>query len=237
MDIPADTSAPFQTRAGEFTCLSVTDEGCGITPKVSAHIFEPFFTTKEPGRGTGLGLATVYGIVQQHQGWIEVESEPGVGTTFRVYLPRLSVAIASETAAPETKPDLSGRGETIMLVEDETSVRTVLRIFLERAGYRIIECASGSAALDLWPKHRGEINLLLTDMVMPGAFGGVQLAQKLLKDRPDLKVIITSGFSANLDKDRKKFATPIAFIPKPFEQKKVLAVVRAELDAQKIARK
>jgi DNA-binding NtrC family response regulator len=160
-----------------------------------------------------------------------VESHPGIGTTFRIYLPRLLGPLDPQATAPEIQTDLAGRGETILLVEDELSVRTILRIMLERAGYQVIECSSGTAALELWPKHQAEVNLLMTDMVMPGAVGGVKLAQKLLKEKPDLKVIITSGYSANLNKDRKKFDVEIAFIPKPYEQKNVLAVVRARLDA------
>ena len=224
--LPAESRA----RAGEFTCLSVVDEGSGMTPELMAHIFEPFFTTKVAGRGTGLGLATVYGIVQQHLGWIEVESQPGAGTQFRIYLPRVAAANGASDSAASTQPDVAGRGEMIMIVEDEASVRTILRILLERAGYRVVECASGAAALVLWTKHRTDIKLLITDMVMPGAFGGVQLAQKLLKERPELKVIITSGYSSTLSKDRKKFDVEIAFIPKPFEQKNVLSVVRRQLD-------
>ena len=224
--LPAESRA----RAGEFTCLSVVDEGSGMTPELMAHIFEPFFTTKQAGRGTGLGLATVYGIVQQHLGWIEVESQPGAGTQFRIYLPRVAAANGASDSSAAAQPDLAGRGEMIMIVEDEASVRTILRILLERAGYRVVECASGAAALVLWTKHRTDIKLLITDMVMPGAFGGVQLAQKLLKERPELKVIITSGYSSTLSKDRKKFDVEIAFIPKPFEQKNVLSVVRRQLD-------
>ena len=224
--LPAESRA----RAGEFTCLSVVDEGSGMTPELMAHIFEPFFTTKLAGRGTGLGLATVYGIVQQHLGWIEVESQPGAGTQFRIYLPRVAAANGASDSSAAAQPDLAGRGEMIMIVEDEASVRTILRILLERAGYRVVECASGAAALVLWTKHRTDIKLLITDMVMPGAFGGVQLAQKLLKERPELKVIITSGYSSTLSKDRKKFDVEIAFIPKPFEQKNVLSVVRRQLD-------
>ena len=229
----SDPALPSESRArpGDFTCLTVVDEGMGMAPELMAHIFEPFFTTKQAGRGTGLGLATVYGIVQQHLGWIEVESRPGTGTTFRVYLPRVTSVLGAANPIVVAQPDLAGRGELLMIVEDETSVRTILRILLERAGYRVLECASGAAALVLWAKHRADIKLLVTDMVMPGAFGGVQLAQKLLKERPDLKVIITSGYSSTLSKDRNKFDVEIAFIPKPFEQKNVLSVVRAQLDS------
>ncbi len=235
----ADATTPPESRAraGEFTCLSVTDEGCGMTPEVMVHMFEPFFTTKEVGRGTGLGLATVYSIVQQHRGWIEVASQPGQGTTFRIYLPRLLDPHTPEPVISLTPPDLAGHGETILVVEDEASVRTILRIMLERAGYRVLESASGAAALELWPKHREEIELLITDMVMPGAFGGVQLAQKLRKEKPELKIIIMSGYSDNLDQDRKKFDVEIAFIPKPFMKGKVLATVRTQLDAPPAAKK
>lgn len=158
-------------------------------------------------------------------------SVPAAGTAFRVLQPHGESAGEDATSGVTAPPDPAGRGELLMIVEDETSVRTILRILLERAGYRVLECASGAAALELWSKHRAEIKLLITDMVMPGAFGGVQLAQKLLKEQPGLKVIITSGYSSTLSRDRKKFDVEIAFIPKPFERKNVLRIVRAQLDS------
>ena len=226
---PAKLARP---REGDFTCLSVCDEGCGMTPEVLAHIFEPFFTTKEPGQGTGLGLATVYGAVRLHGGWIEVESQPGAGTTFLVYLPRIPTVSAATTAAPSPHLEKSGRGETILIVEDEAPVRNMLRLLLERSGYRVLDCASGTAALTLWPHHRTEVKLVITDMMMPDGLSGVDLIKKLITDRPDLRAILISGYSANLERDRKEAGIALDFIAKPFALKDVLATIRASLDAK-----
>jgi hypothetical protein len=225
------SQAPSPLRAGDFTCLSVTDDGCGMPPEIVAHIFEPFFTTKEAGRGTGLGLATVYGVAQQHQGWIEVESQPGAGTTFRVYLPRSSRAHAPAHAAPSAQQAPPARGETIFLVEDEGAVRKFLRTLLGRAGYRVIECASGSEALELWPRHKAEVDLLLTDIVMPGGVNGVQLAQALRAETPGLRIILMSGFDANLGQDRAELGSEVGFLAKPFATAALFSALRARLDA------
>ena len=219
-------------RAGTFVCLRVTDHGCGMPPEVLEHIFEPFFTTKEQGQGTGLGLATVYGIVQQHHGWIEVDTEVGVGTTFRVYLPAIKTAPAPAFDETPTHLKKSGRGETILVVEDEHAVRSLLCLLLQRSGYHVLEAASGVAAQALWPEHRKEIRLLITDLVMPDGVSGADLAKALLVDRPDLRIIFISGYSPTLGKDRKTFGFDVEFISKPFELQHVLAAVRTQLDAR-----
>ena len=226
---PAKLARP---REGDFTCLSVRDEGCGMTPEVLAHMFEPFFTTKAPGQGTGLGLATVYGAVRLHEGWIEVDSLPGVGTTFRVYLPMIPPVSLATTAAPSPHLEKSGRGETILIVEDETTVRKMLRLLLERAGYRVLDSASGAAALALWPHHRTEVKLVITDMIMPDGVSGLDLVKQLVADRPDLRAIVISGYGAALQRDRQAPGLALDFIAKPFALKTVLDTIRTSLDAK-----
>ncbi len=187
-----------ELHARRFICLAVKDTGHGIDAATIGQIFEPFFTTKEPGKGTGMGLATVYGIVRQHDGWIEVDAQPGRDTTFRVFLP-LSVENLAEPAAvipgtlPFSKPPPRS---TILVVEDEDLLREFVNKALERLGYRTRTAADGHKALQIWAEHRDEIAVLFTDVVMPESLSGHQLAQKLLLDRPDLKVIFTSGYSA-----------------------------------------
>jgi PAS domain S-box-containing protein len=167
-----------EARAGEFACLVVSDTGTGIDPEVLPHIFEPFFTTKEIGKGTGLGLATVYGIVKQHQGWIEVSSQVGEGSTFRVFLPAIPTP-AQPMATSEAGAAIRGGKETILLVEDEHAVRMATQRVLESKGYTIREAASAREALELWQCHAGEIALLLTDIIMPGEMTGRELAERL----------------------------------------------------------
>jgi len=173
-----------EARAGNFIRLRVADTGTGMDASTMQHIFEPFFTTKEVGRGTGLGLATVYGIVKQHDGWVEVNSEPGVGSAFDVFFPAtqtMAVASGEATVAPAT---VSRGTETIFVVEDEPVLREMARGILENCGYRIVEAGSGREALEVWRAYAGEIDLLLTDMVMPEGISGVELAVQLLASRP-----------------------------------------------------
>ena len=214
---------------GDFSCLSVIDTGSGMTREVQERMFEPFFTTKAIGQGTGLGLATIHGNVQQHQGWIEVASTPGEGTQMRIFLPRLSGTPTAGKKAPGPK-DLAGRGETILLVEDQPMVRRLVASALTRAGYRVIESESGAAALESWPKHRQEIDLLLTDVVMPGGVDGPALAKKLLAERPELKVILMSGYDASRAADRASLGADVDFVAKPFVMSEVLRVIRQRLD-------
>jgi signal transduction histidine kinase/CheY-like chemotaxis protein len=221
-------------RPGEFSCLQVTDQGCGMTPEVMTRIFEPFFTTKDVGEGTGLGLATVYGIVLQHQGWIEVESQPNHGSTFRVFLPRVLHPTSYHVIQPPRDPPKGG-GETILVVEDEPSVLNILYIALSRAGYEVIGSPSGVDALEIWPQHRNAVRLVLTDMVMPGGIGGAVLAKRLLADKPGLSVIFMSGYSIALDHDRLSWGAGAEFIAKPFSLDHVLQVVRERLDAANAA--
>jgi CheY-like chemotaxis protein len=221
--------AEARRRPGRFLCLSVSDTGTGIAPEHLERIFEPFFTTKDIGKGTGLGLATVFGIVEQHKGWIEVETQVGIGTAFHIYLPYHE----SET---DTNPEHSlksrerGGTETILLVEDELSVRELARDILLKNGYRVFEAESGVAALGVWQQHQADIHLLVTDLVMPGYFTGQELSQRLLSDKPALKVILTSGYHDEMMTEDSKLRHAPNFLPKPFTYDELLRKVRTALD-------
>lgn len=220
-----------EARVGTFVCLRVSDTGSGIPQKLLTRIFEPFFTTKEVGKGTGLGLATVYGIVKQHQGWIEVLSQMNEGTTFRVFLP--ATTKVSEPVRPKPTPEkIAGGSERILVVEDEPDLRGLVRDILRHHGYQVLEAGSGPEAVPIWQKHADEIDLLLTDIVMPGNMTGRELADKLLKQRPDLKVIYTSGYSVEtLGKDLS-IKRGINFLPKPYQPSTLVKMVRECLDAK-----
>jgi len=218
------------SRAGLFVCLTVTDTGCGMDSKTLERIFEPFFSTKEVGKGTGLGLATVYGIVKQHQGWVEVTSEVGVGSTFKIYFPAATKpgeAVTEPGAAPES---VRGGKETILLVEDEPVLREFVGEVLHQFEYRVVEASSGVEALRVWDEHEGRIDLLLTDMVMPEGMTGHDLAAQLRKRQPGLKVIFTSGYSAEtMGKDFS--SNDGLFLPKPYLPAQLAQLVRQCLDA------
>ncbi len=212
-------------RAGVFVCLSVRDNGCGIAPEILPAIFEPFFTTKETGKGTGLGLATVFGIVQQHRGWIDVESAVGRGTEFRIYLPQLVRCEGPPALRPSLKI-MHGGSETILLAEDDPMLRASVRTTLSRLGYHVIDAANGAAALGIWRQKRDEIKLLLTDMVMPGGMTGKILAAHIRQENPALKVIYMSGYCAEIVPLRDG----ADFIAKPFQAHRLAALVRRCLD-------
>ncbi len=228
-----DIAAHADRRVGQFVTLSVSDTGCGMSEETRKRIFEPFFTTKEVGRGTGLGLATVYGIVRQHQGWIEVRSEPGKGSTFRIFLPARSTAVRPEVGSSGSGP-LPRGDETILLVEDEAAVRNTTARWLQLFGYRVIVAANGREAAALWPAHRHEIALLLTDMIMPEGLTGLDLVRRFRSDQPDLKVIITSGYSAEMVSRGIPSEVGIIYLPKPCEAKRLLVTVRNCLDQRQI---
>jgi CheY-like chemotaxis protein len=230
IEFDADSAAQSpQGRAGAFVCVSVTDTGHGIAPEILPRIFEPFFTTKDVGKGTGLGLATVFGIMQQHQGWVTVYSEVGKGTTFRVYFPRRR-GVASQKTLPAPPPFLRGGDETILLVEDDISLRLSIRTVLSRLGYRILEAADGNSALEAWKQNQGAIHLLLTDMVMPDGMNGKKLAELLMRENPRLKVIYTSGYSADIAGKDLPLEEGLNFLAKPFETHKLAQTVRNCLD-------
>lgn len=223
-------SQSAQVRLGSFVCLNVSDSGTGIPHEILPKIFEPFFTTKDVGKGTGLGLATVYGIVQQHQGWINVYSEVDHGTTFRIYLPRL----AKETVPKHTQPTstaMRGGKETILLVEDDPSLRVSVRMALAQLGYRILEAPTGVKALEVWKENRNEIRLILTDLVMPDGMTGKKLAQIVLQENPKLKVIYMSGYSAEVAGKDFPLKEGINFLTKPFHALKLAQTIRDSLDA------
>jgi PAS domain S-box-containing protein len=185
-------------RAGEFVCLHVSDTGCGIRPEHLPRIFEPFFTTKEFGKGTGLGLATVYGIVKQHHGWIEVSSRVGTGSSFRVFLPAVEGPAPLAPAEPNEEAQPQGGNETILLVEDDPSVRRLSKRLLESFGYQVHEATSGREALEQWSPRVSEIDLLLTDIVMPYGVDGRKLAELMTAQKPGLKIILTTGYSGDV---------------------------------------
>jgi PAS domain S-box-containing protein len=218
-----------EARVGFFVCISKSDTGCGIPPENLPRIFEPFFTTKEIGKGTGLGLATVYGIVKQHQGWIEVESTIGKGTTFRIYIPFIGEAKAE---TEKTTPQIPVRGgtETILLVEDEHPVRELVARVLQKHGYKVWQAASGNDALGVWHEHKQDISLLLTDLVMPGNMNGYDLAEKIRTERPGLKVIFTSGYSADIVGKNFKLEPDLNFLQKPYQPQTLVLAVRRCLD-------
>jgi PAS domain S-box-containing protein len=218
-----------QARAGHFACLSVSDSGAGIAPEILPRIFEPFFTTKDVGKGTGLGLPTVLGIVQQHQGWIEVQSELGRGTTFLIYLPRLLRAAAAGMAVPELAAMPRG-SETILLVEDDPALGAIMQKVLVRLGYRVIGAANGAAAVAAWKQQPGEIDLLLTDLVMPDGMSGRDLARHLLQVNPRLKVIFMSGYSPEVAAKDFPFVEGVNFLAKPCEAHRLAQTVRECLD-------
>jgi PAS domain S-box-containing protein len=222
-----------QARPGSFACLSVSDTGSGIPPEILPRIFEPFFTTKEVGKGTGLGLATVFGIVQQHQGWINVYSEVGRGTIFRVYLPRQTKTSDTEFIW-SSRASVPGGSETLLLVEDDFAVRKAVRKALSRLGYRVLEADTGGDALAVWKQHRDEIRLLLTDLVMPEGMNGKELAQQLLQQNPKLKVIYASGYSVEVAGKDLVLEEGVNFLNKPFQIHKLAHAVRHRLDAPAI---
>jgi PAS domain S-box-containing protein len=214
--------------AGEYVLLAVTDTGCGMTDEVQAHLFEPFFTTKGPGKGTGLGLSTVYGIVKQSGGHIEVESQPGMGTTVRVHLPRGDEAPAEEKPPGDGLPP---RGtETVLLAEDEDEVRALVRQVLQGGGYTVLEARDGAEALAVATRYDGPIDLLVTDVVMPGV-DGRGLAERLSGRYPRLKVLYLSGYTDDAVVRRGVSQEEAHFLQKPFSPAVLARKVREVLDA------
>jgi PAS domain S-box-containing protein len=223
------TSQPGGIGPEEYIRLAVSDTGSGMDAETQAHIFEPFFTTKEPGKGTGLGLFTVYGIVSQHGGNMQVESTPGVGTTFTIHLPRVDTPITEVEV--ESAPPFPPHGwETILLVEDEAVVRDLVRQVLQATGYAILEAANGEQALQLSHAHRGPIHLLLSDVVLPG-LSGPEVAEQLAASRPDMQVIYMSGYALDTTRHHGVATRQRVFLQKPFTPTTLLAQVREALGA------
>jgi len=218
-----------ERRDGQYICLTFSDTGVGMDTQVLTRIFEPFFTTKPVGKGTGLGLSTVFGIVRQHQGWLEVESKPNHGTTFRAYFP------ASQQAAEKTELALdttlrTGR-ETVLVAEDEEALRFMVVNFLRIQGYTVLEASSGCDAIDVWNRATHPVDLLLTDLVMPGGIMGGELAERLSRQSPRLKVIYTSGYSPGMAGKDASLLERRNFLPKPYSISKLAQFVRECLDA------
>ncbi|MBS0633473.1 MAG: PAS domain-containing protein [Verrucomicrobia bacterium] len=217
-------------KPGRYAWLSVSDTGSGMAPEVLARVFEPFFTTKGPGKGTGLGLATVFGVVKQHRGWIRVYSEPGRGTNFQIFLPATAAA-RTASHPPMAKGDIVVGHETILLAEDDDNVRRMTRTVLELRGYRVIEAADGDKALVTGRAQRAEIQLLLTDLIMPGSIGGQELARRLRAENPALRIIYTSGYSREIAGKELELFDGENFLQKPCPAAQLLRCVRESLDA------
>lgn len=230
-----DASLNAEARLGRFVCLSVTDHGCGMNPQVLARIFDPFFTTKDVGKGTGLGLSTIHGIVKQHEGWIDVTSEVGRGSTFKTFLPASNAtATAQQNASGDNHPAEPGKGETVLVVEDETAVCELACVSLQKRGYQVLKAANGPQAVEVWERNSANVNLLLTDMVMPSGMNGSELAKILQSRNPQLKVIYTSGYSPEILKKDSLFVQGINFLPKPYDPQTLLKAVRTCLDGGKL---
>jgi two-component system sensor histidine kinase EvgS len=218
---------------GQYVLMAVSDNGCGMEDAVRSHVFEPFFTTKAEGRGTGLGLATVYGIVKQNRGFINLYSEPGKGTSFKIYLPREAGPVTPEVEAD--RPDIPrGRGETVLLVEDEAAVLKLGRMILEGLGYRVLAAAGPDEALALSRTHAGRIHLLITDVVMP-EMNGRDLAARLKTETPDLKVLFMSGYTADIITERGGLADKVHFVQKPFSRQELALKVAEALGQSEAA--
>jgi CheY-like chemotaxis protein len=217
-------------KPGHYVRLTVTDSGTGIDKEILAHIFEPFFTTKEVGKGTGLGLATVYGIVKQSGGYIWVDSEPGQGASFQIFLPQVSEPAAIITPGAPVA-EARGGPETILLVEDSEPLRKLTRVFLESHGFQVLVAQDGEEALQVEARHAGKIDLLLTDIVMPGMNGRV-LAERLLSKRPGTRVQYISGYADNFIALQGAFEQGMVLLHKPFTEEALLRKVREVLDAK-----
>ena len=215
--------------SGEYVMLAIGDDGCGMTKDVLDHLFEPFFTTKDVGHGTGMGLASVYGIVKQNSGYIDVYSEPGMGTKVKVYLPRFA-GKEEKTSGGSTAKAPRGHGEIVLVVEDQESVRTTCRVFLKKLGYEVLEAETPAAALDLAARHPGGIHLLLTDVVMPG-MNGQELAKRLAVVKPGFKCLYMSGYTADVIGRNGMLERDVSFIGKPFSGDELARKVREALKA------
>jgi CheY-like chemotaxis protein len=218
-----------EARHGQFVCLTFSDDGCGMDTNILSRIFEPFFTTKAVGQGTGLGLATVFGIVRQHQGWLDVESQPGRGTTFRLYFP------ASDQPAEKQETTFYGElrkgRETVLVAEDEEALREMVAQILTAQGYKVLTARSGRHALEVWDRANRAIDLLVTDLIMPEGVMGRELAERLLAENPRLKVIYTSGYSPGMAGKDISLIEGRNFLPKPYSIGKLAQFVRECLDA------
>jgi CheY-like chemotaxis protein len=214
-------------EAGRYVVISFADTGVGMDSETKGRMFEPFFTTKEVGKGTGLGLAMVYGTIKQHTGFIEVQSEPGEGTTFKIYLPSAGPALAQP--AEKKKPAVLSGTETVLLVEDDDAVRKVSRAMLEDLGYRVIEAIDGDDAIRLFAEYKDAVDLVLSDIIMPKQTG-IDVQNELKKIKPDIKVLFVSGYTADTLTQKGFIETGISFIPKPLRLDSLSKKIREVLD-------
>ncbi|PTX91067.1 response regulator [Opitutus sp. ER46] len=221
---PGNLAARRNLPPGPYVKLTIEDTGCGMDAETLQRIYEPFFTTKDVGQGTGLGLATVYGIVQQHRGWSDVRSQVGQGTTFDVFFP---AATAPATAPAAARPPAPAQPSSacILMVEDEEMVRQIVSRALKHKGYRVLQAVDGEAALEVWKQHGAEVDLLFSDMVMPNGVTGLDLAKRFRGERPDLKVLITSGYSVDLAISDPGQHGDFAYLGKPYDIADLLALL------------
>jgi two-component system, cell cycle sensor histidine kinase and response regulator CckA len=221
---------PYPVEPGPYVCLTVADTGTGMDAQTKAKAFDPFFTTKEKGKGTGLGLSTVYGVVKQSGGYIDIHSSPGEGTTFKIYLPRVCEAVRVEKCSGESAGSFKGN-ETILLTEDETSLRNLTRNTLQGCGYTVLEAKDGTEALKISRNHDEPIDLLLTDVVMP-EMGGIALAQELSRERPAMKVVYISGYTGRTFGAQGPIEPGSFFLMKPFTRDGLTQKIREALESR-----
>jgi two-component system cell cycle sensor histidine kinase/response regulator CckA len=231
MDLREGEAPPFPAMtAGNWVVLEVSDTGEGVPASVLPHIYEPFYTTKGPGRGTGLGLAQVYGIVKQHEGFIDVRTQRGTGTSFFIYLPEEKDLSAPAAAAAEAGAAPRGRGETVLVVEDDAMVRDLVRKVLVEQGYRVLAAGDGAEALEVFAAHQDEIRLVVTDVVMPD-IDGIAMSAQMTARKPELRVVAVSGYPMIREKERLREAGIREWVEKPFQAKDLLRVVHGVLTA------
>jgi CheY-like chemotaxis protein len=215
-------------NSGDYACVTVSDTGQGMDEETKKRIFEPFFTTKEVGKGTGLGMAIIYGIIKQHNGYISVYSERGKGTTFKIYLPLISDGIREEQWTPESEPAPGGT-ETVLLAEDDEAVRELHMVILEEAGYRVIEAVEGVDALEKFTEQMAEVDMLATDVIMP-RMNGKSLYEEIRKIRPDMKVLFMSGYTKDIIVERGIIDDACGVVTKPVNPHELLKKIREQLD-------
>ena len=217
-------------RQGRFICLKVSDTGTGMPPEVQARLFDPFFTTKDPGKGTGLGLSTVYGIVRQHSGWIEVQSQLGRGSEFRIFLPEFKESGTEQIPDP-AHPEHAGK-ETVLVVEGDAKLRKQVRMYLEEQGYVVLEAADGAEAMEVSRHYQGRIDLLLSDLMLSDGLPGRDLAQQLSANAPSLQTIYTAAYGLSPTGAENGPQPSASFLPKPYERSVLLRTIRQCLDSK-----
>ena len=217
----------LEVEPGNYVLLTVSDTGTGMEPKVVERIFEPFFTTKASGEGTGLGLAMVHGIVSQHGGYIRCYSEPGLGTSFKIYFPVSETERLLDMAMTREMPAFGT--ETILLVDDDKRIRDVARAMIEMGGYKVIAASNGEEALEKYAAHRGEVSLVILDLIMPG-MGGKRCLEEILRMNPDSRVLLASGYSSDGFTPDDTGTGARGFIRKPYNAKDILAAIRKVMD-------